>query len=49
MEKEVVGGEEPLEADGRVVGGVEAMEEEVNGCERGLDVQESLHNNRWEA
>ena len=49
MEKEVVGSKEALEADGEVVGGVEAMEEEVNGGEKGLDVQEPLHNSRWEA
>ena len=36
-----------IEGDGRVVGGVEVMEEkEVDYSERGLDVQEPWHNNR---
>ena len=45
--EEVVGCEEALEGDGGVVGGVEAAEEEeVDYRERGLDVQEPLHNSR---
>ena len=47
--EDVVGGEEALEGDGGVVGRVEAAKEEVDGGGWGLDVQEPLHNSRWEA